>query len=68
MWAMRHGAPASPARAGAAVGCLAASIGATLYALYCIEDSPLFVAVWYPIATGLVTAIGALAGARWLRW
>jgi hypothetical protein len=28
----------------------------------------LFVAVWYTIATALVTAIGALAGAKLLRY
>jgi hypothetical protein len=34
----------------------------------CTDDSPLFVATWYPIAVGFVAAEGALAGSRWLRF
>jgi hypothetical protein len=41
---------------------------ATLYASHCTDDSPLFVAAWYTIATALVTAVGALAGAKLLRY
>ena len=54
--------------AGAAAGLLAAGIGATLYATHCQSDSPLFVAVWYVIATAIVTAAGAILGSRLLRW
>jgi hypothetical protein len=43
-------------------------VGATLYASHCTDDSPLFVATWYSIATALVAAIGALAGSRMLRF
>jgi hypothetical protein len=68
LWAMRAGAPQSPARAGAAAGTLAASAAALLYATHCFDDSPLFVATWYPIAIALVTLAGAFAGARVLRW
>jgi hypothetical protein len=68
LWAMRNGAPASPAWAGAAAGRLAAAIGATLYAFHCFDDSPLFVAVWYSAAILLVSALGGLIGARILRW
>ncbi len=68
MWAMRHGAPASPLWAGAAVGRLAAAAGAALYALHCFDDSPLFVAAWYSLAVLLVSALGALIGARLLKW
>jgi hypothetical protein len=39
-----------------------------LYAAHCSDDSPLFVATWYTLATALVAAIGALAGARFLRF
>jgi hypothetical protein len=39
-----------------------------LYASHCTDDSPLFVATWYPIATAVVTAAGALIGARVLRF
>ena len=65
---LRHGAPSRPALAGALAGLLSAGLAATLYASHCTDDSPLFVALWYTIATALVTAIGALAGAKWLRY
>jgi hypothetical protein len=64
---LRHGAPTRPAVAGAIAGLLSAGLAATLYASHCTDDSPLFVASWYTIATALVTAIGALAGSRMLR-
>ena len=65
---LRHGAPARPAVAGAVAGLLSAGLAATLYASHCTDDSPLFVATWYSIATALVTAVGALAGSRVLRF
>jgi hypothetical protein len=65
---LRHGAPARPAVAGAIAGLLSAGLAATLYASHCTDDSPLFVATWYSIATALVTAIGALAGSKLLRF
>ena len=65
---LRHGAPSRPALAGALAGLLSAGLAATLYASHCTDDSPLFVAAWYTIATALVTAIGALVGAKWLRY
>jgi hypothetical protein len=65
---LRHGAPARPAVAGAIAGLLSAGLAATLYASHCTDDSPLFVATWYTIATALVTAVGALAGSRVLRF
>jgi hypothetical protein len=65
---LRHGAPARPTVAGAIAGLLSAGLAATLYAAHCVDDSPLFVATWYTIATALVAAIGALAGSRVLRF
>ena len=65
---LRHGAPARTAVAGAIAGLLSAGLAATLYASHCTDDSPLFVATWYSIATALVTAIGALAGSKLLRF
>ena len=65
---LRHGAPARPAVTGAVAGLVSAGFAATLYASHCTDDSPLFVATWYPIATALVTAIGALAGSKMLRF
>src|ERR1700682_4756819 len=68
LFSLRHGAPARPALAGALAGLLSAGLAATLYAAQCTDDSPLFVATWYTIATAMVAAIGALAGSRLLRF
>ena len=65
---LRHGAPTRPTLAGAIAGLLSAGLAATFYAAHCTDDSPLFVATWYTIATALVTSVGALAGARVLRF
>lgn len=66
--ALRRGAPANPGLAGMTAGLLAAGLGATLYASHCTDDSPLFVVVWYSIATAFVAAVGAFAGRRMLRY
>jgi len=68
LFALRQGAPTNPTLAGAVAGLVAGGIGATLYATHCPDDSPLFIATWYVIAIAIVTFIGALAGARLLRW
>jgi hypothetical protein len=65
---LRHGASVRPALAGAIAGLISAGLAATLYASHCTDDSPLFVATWYPIATAMVTAAGALIGAKVLRF
>lgn len=65
---LRRGAPTRPAVAGALAGLAAAGLGAALYAAYCADDSPLFVAIWYTLAIGLVAGAGALFGNRLLRW
>jgi hypothetical protein len=67
-WAMRHQAPVRLRQAGAAVGLAAGAISASLYALACTETSSAFVLVWYSAGIALSTAIGALAGPRFLRW
>jgi len=66
--ALRQGAPTSRGAAGAAAGLVAGGLAAALYATQCIDDSPLFVATWYSIAIGAVTALGAVLGRRLLRW
>jgi hypothetical protein len=65
---LRHGAPARPAVSGAIAGLLSAGLAATFYASHCTDDSPLFVATWYTIATAIVTVIGALVGSKVLRF
>jgi hypothetical protein len=68
LFGLRHGAPTRPAITGAVAGLLSAGLAATLYASHCTDDSPLFVVTWYTIATALVSAIGALAGSKVLRF
>jgi hypothetical protein len=65
---LRHGAPTRPAVSGAIAGMLSAGLAATFYASHCTDDSPLFVATWYSIATAMVTVVGALVGSKVLRF
>ncbi len=68
LYALRRGAPTHPAIAGAVGGLLSAAIAATLYAAHCPDDSPLFLAAWYTVGIVLMTGVGTLLGARFLRW
>jgi len=67
-FALRRAAPLQPPLAGAAAGLVSGGVGATLYALTCPDDSPLFVGTWYTIAIGVVVTASAWGGGRWLRW
>ena len=53
---------------GALAGAASAGVAALLYASHCPDDSPLFVATWYPLATLICVAVGALAGRWFLDW
>jgi hypothetical protein len=66
--ALRAGAPRSATLAGAVAGLIAGGAGATLYAMHCLDDSPLFVAIWYSLSVALVALAGAALGRRLLRW
>ena len=66
--AMRAGAPQHPGWTGALAGAASAGLAAFLYASHCPDDSPLFVATWYPLATLVCAAVGAFAGRRFLAW
>jgi hypothetical protein len=66
--ALKPGAPLHPALTGAMAGAASAGIAALLYASSCPDDSPLFVATWYPLATLICMGAGALAGRRFLAW
>jgi hypothetical protein len=68
LWWMRRMAPTRLAHAGAAAGLLAGGVGATVYGLYCEETAAAFVVVWYSLGVGACTALGAVVGARLLRW
>lgn len=66
--ALRQGAVTEPRRAGAFAGLTAAGIGASVYALYCFDDSPLFVALWYGLATLIVAGLGVILARLFVRW
>lgn len=66
--ALRAGASTRPMLSGALAGLAAGAGAAAIYALHCTEDSPLFFLCWYALGMLIVTAIGAFAGRRWLRW
>jgi hypothetical protein len=68
LFGLRYGAPTRPVLAGAMAGLLSGALSATLYISHCPDDSPIFVAAWFTLAIGISTGIGALAGARLLRW
>jgi len=68
IYALRHGAPTSPAVMGAVGGLLAGALGATIFAMHCTNDSPLFVAIWYVLAIGLMAMFGLVVGRHALRW
>lgn len=66
--ALRNGAPAQPTRAGFVAGLFAGGLAATFYATNCTDDSPLFVATWYPISILMLGIAGALLGRATARW
>ena len=68
IWALRAGAPLHPGLTGALAGAASAGVAALVYASSCPDDSPLFVATWYPLATLICMGVGALAGRRFLEW
>ncbi|MGL4323888.1 MAG: NrsF family protein [Beijerinckiaceae bacterium] len=68
LFAARSGAVTQHAVAGSMAGLAAAGIGATLYALHCTDDSPLFVAFWYSLAALIMAVVGAIACRMTVRW
>jgi hypothetical protein len=68
LFALRHGAPTRPMLAGGVAGLVSGGLAATFYAAHCTDDSPLFVATWYPLAIVLLVAAGAVAGRMVARW
>lgn len=66
--ALKSLAPTRPALAGAAAGALAGGVGASVYALHCMELTAPFLAVWYVSGIAVPVVLGALLGPRLLRW
>ena len=65
---MRRGAPTDASGAALAVGLAAAAWGAFVFVFACPVDDPLYIAVWYAVGCGLVTAAARLALPRLTRW
>jgi hypothetical protein len=68
LWTLRRLAPTRLMLAGAAAGLLSGGVGATLYGLACDERAAAFTVVWYTLAIGVSTLVGALTGPRLLAW
>ncbi|PKR56190.1 NrsF family protein [Thalassospira marina] len=68
MYFLRKGATVHPGKTGAFAGMLAGALAAMAYAIACRNDAGLFLLIWYPVAVGIVTALGAAIGRRVLAW
>jgi hypothetical protein len=66
--ALRRQAPTQLARTGACAGAMSGASATAIYALHCPETGLPFIAIWYVLAIGITTAVGALLGPRLLRW
>lgn len=66
--AARRLAPLRPAAAGAAIGLLAGGLAATAYGLHCAETAVSFLVIWYGLGVVATAGLGAVIGARLLRW
>jgi hypothetical protein len=68
LYGLSRGAPTRPMLAGWLAGLTASTLAASLYAVNCTDDSPLFVATWHTMAVLSVSAVGAALGSWLLRW
>ncbi len=65
---MRRGAATEPEASALAVGLAASALGAFVFVFACPNDDPLYIAVWYAVGCGLVTAVARLILPRLTRW
>lgn len=68
LWTLRDMAPTRPALTGGAAGMLAGALAAMLYSLHCDENTYTFFSIWYSGGMGLSALVGAVLGAKYLRW
>lgn len=68
LWLMRSFAPTRLTMTGAAIGAFSGGVGAMAYSMYCPVDSVAFVTTWYVLAIAVCAVLGAVIGARLLRW
>lgn len=66
--ALRHGATRAPATTGTLAGLASAGLAILAYGIFCTEDSPLFIAIWYSLSATIVALAGAVLGRGVLRW
>lgn len=66
--AVRAMAPTRLRLAGCALGLSAGALAAALYGLHCPEQGAAFVMTWYSLGIAASAVLGALTGARLLRW
>ena len=65
---MRRGAPTDRARTALLAGLAAAAWGAFVFVFACPSNDPLYIAVWYSVGCGIVTALSRLVLPRISRW
>jgi len=68
LWGLSAGAPLNSSKTGLVAGVAAGGLATAIYTFYCDQDSVLFYIPAYSAAIGLVALMGAVAGARVLRW
>jgi hypothetical protein len=68
IWALRKGAPTSLTRTGAIAGLVAGALGAAIFAFHHPGGSLPFIVLWYGGSILLCALVGAILGARLLRW
>ena len=65
---VRRGAPTDRTGTALAAGLSSAAWGAFVFVFACPSDDPLYIAVWYSVGCGIVTALGGMI-LTWLsRW
>jgi hypothetical protein len=65
---MRRGAPTDIKRTASLAGLAAAAWGAFVFVFACPSDDPLYIAVWYSLGCGIVTALSRLVLPGISRW
>lgn len=65
---MRRGAATDPAGTAAAVGLTASAWGGLVFVLACPHDDPLYVALWFTVAIGIVGLVARIGLPRLTRW
>jgi hypothetical protein len=65
---MRRGAPTDTRSTALLVGLASAAWGAFVFVFACPFDDPLYIAVWYSVGCGIVTALSRIILPRLLRW